>query len=99
MLLLAAMVLAVGDVWPVLDQGISVGPESRLSVPDAGSSQLIPHNHAFCALLGSTPCLPGTATPVHTVGSHEAFLPPLEARTARSIVAFHHTRSRAPPLF
>ena len=84
-LLLALVMICVGNAAALLDRGYSTGEDVHVELPDGSSGTHHPgeHNHIFCAVIASTPGLPGAA--------------PRSALAAVSVTRFAHVHSIETP--
>lgn len=98
-LLLALMMIGVGNAAALLDRGYLSGEDTHIERPDDTSPTHHPgqHNHIFCAVVASTPGLPGEA-PRTTVGAGRvtrlATVHPSDTPGTHRFSVLH---SRAPP--
>lgn len=97
-LLITVLMLAVINVWPLLDVGYDPTSTVHVEEPDGSAANHgAAHDHALCGVMGSAHVLPGTLQSVTVTHSHEAEASPIgqEATAIGSTFAVHH--SRAPP--
>ena len=97
-LLVTMLMLAVINVWPLLDVGYDAPSSVHVEEPDGSLAHHgANHDHALCGVMGSAHVLPGATQAIAIGHSNELEnAPPARDRTEVGI-AFTVHHSRAPP--
>lgn len=95
-LLCAAVLLVVGDAWPLLDLDYTTDG-THVEVPNGPTHEHGTHNHALCGIMASAHVLPGDEPQALLPGSREATCLPIAAGLFQRTVRYSVHRSRAPP--
>ena len=98
-LLLALLMIGVGNAAALLDRGYLTGEDPHVELPDNTSTDHHPgqHNHIFCAVVASTPGLPGAAPRSMVAAGRVTRLVSLHPVDAPHTHRFSVLHSRAPP--
>ena len=97
-LLLTVLMLAVINVWPLLDVGYDAPSSVHVEEPDGSQAHHgAKHDHALCGVMGSAHIMPGTTQAITIAHSDlQADSPPV-CEVAESGFTFASHQSRAPP--
>jgi hypothetical protein len=93
-----AVLLAVINVWPLLDLGLEPAVPDHIEVPN-GSTALhhSAHDHGLCSLMGSAHVMPVNGPRVDLATRSFRVVPPFVPSGLPTSLAFSTHRSRAPP--
>ncbi len=96
--LLAVSLLSGSMVAPALDTGSTLDAAAHIEAPATSAGHTPSHDHLLCAVLASTPSLPGLVQ-VHSAGVRIAVVAaPATDPAAAPSATFFRDRARAPPL-
>jgi hypothetical protein len=96
-LLSTAVVLFVGYAVPLIDSNSAETRSSHFEIPGGPASEHPDHNHAFCAILGATPVLPGESPQPAVTCIVERRTHPVQSQLTPDGFSRTTRRSRAPP--
>lgn len=97
-MLVTAILLAMINVWPLLDLGLEPGAPDHVEVPN-GSTSLhhSAHDHGLCSLMGSAHVMPVDGPRIDLATRSLRVCPPVVPSGLPTGLAFASHRSRAPP--
>jgi hypothetical protein len=93
----ATAVLVVGMAMPIIDSMAVSSEHPHFELPGGPAYEHPDHNHAFCAILGATPVLPGSSPRPAVCTGAESVTAPLAAIAPPTVVSRITRHSRAPP--
>jgi hypothetical protein len=93
-----AVMLAVINVWPLLDLGFDPTAPAHVELPD-GASPLhhSAHDHGLCGVMGTVHVMPVEPTGIAIATRAARVAPPFVPSGLPTALAFSAHRSRAPP--